>query len=101
MVSGEKDERFTSGTAVLDFGSRSCRPCKVMEPFLESVLSEYPDIKLVKIDVEEEPGVASKFEIRGIPHLVFLQSGEEKGRLSGGHGSKRLKEFVEECLSKP
>ena len=101
MVTEEKEERFMRGKVVLDFGSKSCRPCKAMEPFLESALSEYPDIPLVKIDVDEEPEVASKFKIRGLPHLVFLQSGKEKGRLGGGHGSKKLKEFVAECLSEP
>jgi thioredoxin 1 len=96
----EQNERFISGTVILEFGSNSCRPCKAMEPFLESVLGEYPEINLVKIDVQEEPHLASKFKVRGIPHLVFLQSGKEKGRLSGGHGAKKLKEFVGECLSK-
>jgi thioredoxin 1 len=71
-----------------------------MEPFLESVLEDYADIQLLKIDVQEEPATAVEFGVRNVPHLIFLESGEEKGRLSGGHPARKLREFIEECLSR-
>lgn len=100
MSSEEQNEGLMNGAILLDFWSKSCRPCIAMEPILKSVLKEYPEIKLLKIDVETEPNLGSKFGVKGIPMLIFLQSGKEKGRLSGGQRDQKLKEFIEECLTK-
>lgn len=62
--------------ALVDFGATWCGPCKRLEPIVEKVAEENPDLKVFKVDVDDCPGIASKFKIRGVPTILVFKNGQ-------------------------
>ena len=63
-------------TVLLDFWALWCAPCRMVVPIMEEIASERPDIKVGKINVDEQPELASKFGIMSIPTLVVMKNGK-------------------------
>lgn len=69
---------------LIDFYGDWCGPCKMMSPILEEVKSELGEqITIVKIDVDKNLSIATKFQVRGVPTLMLFQSGKMLWRQSG------------------
>jgi thioredoxin 1 len=69
---------------LLDFSAVWCGPCKVLTPIVEKLADEYMGkVRVGKLDIDESPGVASKFGIRGVPTVVVFKEGKEAGRHVG------------------
>lgn len=62
-----------NGTVLLDFYADWCGPCKMLSPIIEEVSSEYPAVKFLKVNVDENPELASEFGIVSIPTLVAVK----------------------------
>ena len=61
---------------LLDFWASWCGPCRMVLPIVESIAQERPDIKVCKINVDEQPELAAQFGVMTIPTLVVLQDGK-------------------------
>lgn len=61
---------------LLDFWASWCGPCRMVLPIVESIAQERPDIKVCKINVDEQPELASQFGVMTIPTLVVMQDGK-------------------------
>ena len=70
-------------TVLLDFWAPWCAPCRMMVPIIEEIAGECPDIKVGKINVDEQPGLASEFSIMSIPTLVVMKNGKIVQQVSG------------------
>ena len=68
---------------LLDFWASWCAPCRMVVPIIEEIASEREDIKVGKINVDEQPELASKFGIMSIPTLVVMKNGKIVQQVSG------------------
>jgi thioredoxin 2 len=85
---------------VVDFWAPWCGPCRMITPVLEDLVrAEAGRIKLVKVNVDEEPEVAQRFDVQGIPLLVRFADGAEADRQVGAVPPQQLRAWLEPHLS--
>ena len=70
-------------TVLIDFWAAWCGPCKMISPVIDEIAKEVSDIKVVKINIDEEPELAASFQIMSIPTLAVLKDGQIANRASG------------------
>ena len=63
-------------TVLVDFWASWCGPCKMLTPVVHQIADENPDIKVVSVNVDDEPGLAQKYNIMSIPSLLVFRGGE-------------------------
>ena len=69
---------------LVDFWAAWCGPCRTLGPTVEAVADQYAQsVRVVKLNVDENPNIAQRYGIRGIPTLILFQQGEEKERIVG------------------
>ena len=68
---------------LLDFWAAWCSPCKMVSPLVDEIALENADIKVGKINVDEQPELAAKFGVMSIPTLVVMENGKEINRSIG------------------
>ena len=86
ITDAEFDAEVTQATlpVVMDFYATWCGPCRQLAPTMDSLADLYAGkIKFVKVNVDESPKLAQKFQVEGIPMLVFLQDGKTAGTSVG------------------
>jgi len=85
IKANEFENRLNSAEIVIiDFSSPGCAPCKKVPPLMEKILEELPDlnIKVFEVDVVEEPSIAQKYFIMGVPTLIIFKNGQETIRFN-------------------
>lgn len=61
---------------LLDFWASWCTPCKMLAPIIDEIAADHPEIKVGKVNVDEEKALADKFKIMGVPSLFVMRGGE-------------------------
>ena len=82
----------------IDFYTDWCGPCKMLAPVLEDVQEEMKNVKIVKVDIDENPNVASEYKVKNIPTIKVFKNGEEVDTLMGFMPKDVLKSKVEAHL---
>lgn len=63
-------------TVLIDFWASWCGPCRMVLPIVEQIAEEHPEYKICKVNVDEQPELAQKFQVRSIPTLVVVKEGK-------------------------
>ena len=82
------------GTVLIDFWATWCGPCRMQAPILEAFAGEHPEIKVGKVNVDENPELAEKFGIMSIPTLLVFKDGKLVKTAVGLHDKGCLAEMV-------
>ena len=79
---------------LLDFWADWCGPCRRVGPALEEIAQERPDVKVGKINVDEQPELAAQFQIMSIPALMVVKNGEVVNSPVGARPKKHILELL-------
>lgn len=77
-------------TVLLDFWATWCPPCLMQSPIIDEIADEHPEIKVGKINVDEQPQLAAAFAVENIPTLVIVENGINKEVLVGLHDKQQI-----------
>lgn len=80
---------------LLDFWAPWCGPCRRVAPIMEEISNERSDIKVCKVNVDEEPELAGEFGIMSIPTLVMVKNGQVVGQTVGARPKNMILEMLQ------
>jgi thioredoxin 2 len=84
---------------VVDLWAPWCGPCRMISPALEEVAQRLRGrMKLVKVNVDENPQISARFGVQGIPTLLLFRDGQVIDRVVGARGAEQLQAWVEDAL---
>lgn len=81
---------------LLDFWASWCGPCRMVAPLVEELAAEHSEFKVGKINVDEEPELAARFQIMSIPTLVVIKNGQVVQRATGARPKSQILALVQE-----
>ena len=79
---------------LVDFYADWCGPCKMLAPIVEEVASEHEDLKVVRINIDNEESIAMDYQIMSIPTLVLIKDGNEVDRVIGAVQKKVIENMI-------
>ena len=88
------------GLIMVDFWAAWCRPCQTIAPTIEELATEYAGkLTVAKLNTDENPDVASRYQIMGIPTLMFFRDGKPIEKIVGAASKQQFKEKIDSLLT--
>jgi len=95
----EKEVINSDSPILVDFWAQWCGPCRVVAPVLEEISNQYADkFRVAKVNVDENPELASKYGIRSIPTMILFKDGKQIDSFTGALPKEAIINFVNENL---
>ncbi|MFV0556782.1 MAG: thioredoxin [Lactovum sp.] len=91
-------EEIATGTVLVDFWAERCGPCRMQAPILEKLSEELEEseLKILKMNIDEEPETAQSFGIMSIPTLMFIKDGKVAKQVAGVHNKQQILSILSE-----
>jgi thioredoxin 1 len=84
---------------LVDFWAEWCGPCRMVSPIVDEVAAEHADsLKVVKLNVDDNPDIARRYRVMSIPTLMVFAEGDERKRIVGARGKTQLVNEVSEFI---
>lgn len=91
--------KVESGVQLVDFWATWCGPCKMIAPVLEELAADYEGkADILKLDVDENPSTAAKYEVMSIPTLIVFKDGQPVDKVVGFQPKENLAEVLDKHL---
>lgn len=97
-ASFETDVLKVPGLVLVDFWAEWCGPCKALAPILADLADEYAEVRVVKVNADENRQVMEQLAVRGLPTLLLFSDGQECARLVGTQSKTRLAALLDAKL---
>jgi len=97
----EQEILKSASPVMVDFWAEWCGPCRMIAPTVEELATEYNGkLKVCKLNTDENPDIAGRYQIMGIPSLLFFKEGKLIDKIVGAASKKQFKDKIEVILSK-
>lgn len=88
------------GLVMVDFWAIWCGPCQMVAPIVEELAAEYAGkLKVLKLNTDENPEVAGRYQIMSIPTILFFKNGQPVEKLIGARPKRQFKEVIDSLLT--
>ncbi|MEK6691413.1 MAG: thioredoxin [Nitrospirota bacterium] len=99
--SWEREVLEAKGHVLVDFWASWCGPCMMIAPIIEEMATEYAGkLKVLKLNTDENPEIASRYKIMGIPTLIFFKDGKIVDQIVGAVPKSQLKTKIDSMMVK-
>ncbi|GAA5096653.1 thioredoxin [Bartonella acomydis] len=95
----ENEVLNSSTPVVVDFWAHWCGPCKMIAPILDEISAEMQNqVKIAKVNIDENPELATQYGVRSIPTLLMFKGGNVSSNIVGASPKARISEWIKEAL---
>lgn len=99
VTDADFDSKVEYGVQLVDFWATWCGPCKMIAPVLEELAADYEGkADILKLDVDENPSTAAKYEVMSIPTLIVFKDGQPVDKVVGFQPKENLAEVLDKHL---
>lgn len=84
----------SKGTVLIDFWATWCGPCRMLSPIIDDVAAAHPELKVGKVNIDEQPDLANQFNVMSIPTLIVFKDGQKVNESVGLIAKEKVEELI-------
>ena len=98
--SWETDVLQSDKPVLVDFWAAWCAPCRMLAPTVDAVAEKYSaNARVVKLNVDDNPGISQRYGIKGIPTLILFKGGKEEERVVGATSKEAISKMIDKHVA--